>query len=101
MTGPPRAALWTAATGATIAQIGQVSPVGGVVIPGWSEGPDPESRDSGSGPSDHPGMTEAAGQPRTRAATFCSAPASRSPATAPPNPSRGSNLAQSAATRGP
>src|ERR1700759_5683010 len=27
------------------------------VIPGWSEGPDPESRDSGSGPSDHPGMT--------------------------------------------
>src|ERR1700760_130574 len=27
------------------------------VIPGWSEGPDPESRDSGFGPADRPGMT--------------------------------------------
>jgi hypothetical protein len=28
------------------------------VIPGRVEGANPESRDSGSGPSDHPGMTE-------------------------------------------
>jgi len=27
-----------------------------VVIPGWSEGPDPESRDSGFGASHRPGM---------------------------------------------
>src|SRR3984957_6198444 len=27
------------------------------VIPGRCEAPNPESRDSGSGPSDHPGMT--------------------------------------------
>src|SRR5690349_10482906 len=27
------------------------------VIPGWSEGPDPESRDSGFDASHHPGMT--------------------------------------------
>src|SRR5882724_2086424 len=29
----------------------------GVVIPGWSEGPDPESRDSGLASSTRPGMT--------------------------------------------
>src|SRR5439155_26898096 len=29
-----------------------------VVIPGRSEGPNPESRDSGPAPSEHPGMTE-------------------------------------------
>ena len=28
------------------------------VIPGWSEGPDPESRDSGFDASHRPGMTE-------------------------------------------
>jgi len=28
-----------------------------VVIPGWSEGPDPESRDSGFDASHRPGMT--------------------------------------------
>jgi hypothetical protein len=32
------------------------------VIPGWSEGPDPESRDSGFGPADRPGMTESYNQ---------------------------------------
>jgi hypothetical protein len=30
-----------------------------VVIPGWSDGPDPESRDSGFDASHRPGMTEA------------------------------------------
>jgi hypothetical protein len=30
-----------------------------VVIPGWSEGPDPESRDSGFDASHRPGMTVA------------------------------------------
>jgi hypothetical protein len=29
----------------------------GFVIPGWSEGPDPESRDSGFDASHRPGMT--------------------------------------------
>jgi hypothetical protein len=29
-----------------------------IVIPGRCEASNPESRDSGSGPSDHPGMTE-------------------------------------------
>jgi hypothetical protein len=31
----------------------------GIVIPGRCEASNPESRDSGSGPSDHPGMTTA------------------------------------------
>src|SRR5258705_13892174 len=30
----------------------------GLVIPGRCEASNPESRDSGSGPSEHPGMTE-------------------------------------------
>jgi hypothetical protein len=34
---------------------GRACPVG--VIPGWSEGPDPESRDSGFDASHRPGMT--------------------------------------------
>src|SRR3954452_930213 len=32
---------------------------GGIVIPGRCKASNPESRDSGSGPSDHPGMTAA------------------------------------------
>ena len=34
------------------------------VIPGWSEGPDPESRDSGFASSTRPGMTAHEGSPR-------------------------------------
>src|ERR1700730_14933073 len=34
------------------------------VIPGWSEGPDPESRDSGFDASHRPGMTNSTKKPR-------------------------------------
>jgi hypothetical protein len=36
---------------------------GDFVIPGWSEGPDPESRDSGFASSTRPGMTRAGAYP--------------------------------------
>src|SRR5947209_2402288 len=41
-------------------QSGTLMPSGAVhpIIPGWSEGPDPESRDSGFASSMRPGMTE-------------------------------------------
>src|SRR6185369_11189851 len=39
-----------------------------VVIPGWSEGPDPESRDSGLDASHRPGMTRERSTPRLAAA---------------------------------
>src|SRR5260221_2712532 len=38
-------------------------PLAGFVIPGWSEGPDPESRDSGFASSTRPGMTNKISDP--------------------------------------
>jgi hypothetical protein len=37
----------------------EIAVVGSTVIPGWSEGPDPESRDSGFDALHRPGMTAA------------------------------------------
>src|SRR5258706_3984757 len=49
-----------------------------LVIPGWSEGPDPESRDSGFDASHRPGMTKLAAAHLAVENGHCPGPARRS-----------------------
>jgi hypothetical protein len=49
-----------------------ISQFGNPVIPGWSAGPDPESRDSGFTAARRPGMTLNIGEPRNDASSLVS-----------------------------
>lgn len=67
-TGTPLSAIIPGATGTTAIPDETASPV---VIPGRVDDANPESRDSGSGPSDHPGMTATSSAPNAPLKNIC------------------------------
>src|SRR5215510_14739199 len=56
-TSSPSASKVLASSGRRLLRRKRSRAVSDTVIPGWSEGPDPESRDSGSDAAHRPGMT--------------------------------------------